>query len=176
MEIFFTAIGLAMDSFALSIVSGSLNRRLSLLDTLKIALIFGSFQAIMPFFGYIFGVFMTDFIFSIHKYIAFAILFGIGIKFILESKDIREKSIDLSFYPLLVGGFITSIDAFGVGITFGFEDISIKQACSIIGLICVIFCIFGVFLGKKIGKIFEDKALMVGGIILMGVGYKIILE
>lgn len=175
MEILFTAIALAMDSFSLSIVSGSLNRRLSFFDTLKIALIFGIFQAIMPFFGYIFGIFVVDFVFSCHKYIAFAILFGIGIKFILESKE-AKKSVDLGFYHLLVGGFITSIDAFGVGITFGFEDISIKQACFIIGLICVIFCIFGVYLGKKIGKVFEDKALMIGGIILIGVGYKIVLE
>lgn len=176
MEILFTAIALAMDSFALSIVSGSLNKRLSFLDTLKIALIFGAFQAMMPFFGYIFGIFVADFIFSFHKYIAFAILFGIGIKFILESKDVKEKSIDLGIYPLIVGGFITSIDAFGVGITFGFEDISIKEACFVIGLVCVVFCLFGVYLGKKIGKVFEDKALMIGGIILMGVGYKMILE
>lgn len=176
MEIFLTAIALAMDSFALSIASGSLNKNISFKKALEIALIFGFFQAIMPFFGYVFGSFVGSFILFMQKYIAFAILFGIGIKFIVEAKDIKEKSVDLKLYSLLVGGFITSIDAFGVGVTFGFESISITKACFIIGLVCILFCLCGVYMGKKIGKVFEDKALIIGGIILMGIGYKIILE
>lgn len=164
-----------MDSFALSIASGSLDKQMHFRKALSMATIFGFFQAIMPFLGWIFGEFVGAYIFSIQKYIAFAILFGIGIKFILESKDIKNKAVDLRFYHLFIGGFITSIDAFGVGIAFGFEDISIKEACIIIGLVCVLFCMIGVYIGKKLGAVFEDKALMIGGIILMGVGYKIIL-
>lgn len=176
MEVFFTAVALAMDSFALSIASGSLKKDISFLKAVEIALIFGFFQALMPLFGYVFGTFVGDFVFSLQKYIAFAILFGIGIKFILESKDIKEKSIDLGLIPLLFGGFITSIDAFGVGITFGLEHTNIKLSCITIGLVCIAFCLFGVWLGKKIGKVFEDKALIIGGVILMGIGYKIVLE
>lgn len=177
LEILFTAVALAMDSFALSIVGGSLNRRLNFLQILKIALIFALFQAFMPLFGYIFGAFIAKFILSIHHYIAFAILFGIGIKFILESKEIKSKSsVDFSFFALMMGGFITSIDAFAVGITFGFSDISIEKASFVIGLVCFIFCIIGAYIGKTIGKLYEDKALIIGGIILMGIGYKILLE
>lgn len=177
LEILFTAIALAMDSFALSIVSGSPNRRLNVLQIIKIALIFALFQAFMPFFGYMFGTYIAKFILSIHHFIAFAILFGIGIKFIIESKEIKNKnSVDFGFVALLLGGFITSIDAFAVGITFGFGHISIEFASFIIGLVCFIFCIIGAYIGKTLGKLYEDKALIIGGIILMGIGYKIILE
>lgn len=175
MEILLTAIALAMDSFALSIAGASLSRALGFLSVLKMALVFAVFQALMPFFGYIFGDFVSGFIFSIHHYIAFGILFGLGIKFVLESKEIGSKSINLKLLPLLGGGFLTSIDAFAVGITFGFEHISILQACLIIGLVCFLLCIVGAYLGKGIGKALKDRALIVGGIILMGIGYKILI-
>lgn len=176
METFLTALALAMDSFALSVVSGSLNKRLSFLDILKMALIFGFFQAFMPFFGFIFGNFVIEYVLRLHRYVAFAILFVIGIKFVLDAKKANTKSIDLGIFSLLSAGFITSIDAFGVGIALGLEYFDIKKACFIIGTVCFVLCIAGAYLGKTIGKLFGDRALMIGGIILMGIGYKMLVS
>lgn len=171
MEILLIAIALAMDSFALSIASGAILKDIKFREALSIAFVFALFQGFMPLFGFILALQIDTFVLSFHKILVCLILVFVGIKFVLDSKK-AHKSIKLSLNALLVGGFLTSIDAFMVGITFAFKHISIQNASLQIACICFIFCMFGVYLGKTIGRFFESKALIFGGIMLIIIGIK----
>ncbi|ASM39629.1 manganese efflux pump [Campylobacter sp. RM12327] len=176
MEIFLIAFALAMDSVALSMASGSkCNFKFNVV--LKMAFIYGFFQALMPFFGYILGLSFVNFIEKIDHFVAFLILSFLGIKMMKESFQTQDKNEqkDVCTKDFILGGIATSIDAMAVGITFSFEENNIFYLVLIIGIVCFILCIIAFYIGKKIGEILESKAVFLGGLILILIGTKILL-
>lgn len=173
------AIGLAMDSLAVSITSGLAMRELKISKALKIAIFFGLFQALMPVVGWLAGLSLTDLISGIDHWIAFALLSLIGCKMIYESirLESREKVIDpMNVYLLLMLSIATSIDALAVGITFAFLEVSIVTPIIIIGVVTFLLSLLGVFVGNKFGHLFEKKIGIAGGLILIGIGIRILIE
>lgn len=177
--ILFIALGLAMDAFAVSITSGFTVRQLKIHYALKIALFFGLFQAIMPVMGWAAGFGLRDFISSVDHWIAFVLLTAIGIKMIYESRAIKKEEkevVILSIYALLLLSIATSIDAFAVGFSLSALNVSIINPALIIGIITFMLSFAGVFIGNRFGHLFESKIEIVGGVILIGIGIKILLE
>lgn len=177
--VLFIALGLAMDAFAVSITSGFTVRKLKIHYALKIALFFGLFQAIMPLLGWAAGFGLRDFISSIDHWIAFVLLTAIGIKMIYESRIIKEEErevIILSIYALLLLSIATSIDAFVVGFSLSAINVSIINPALIIGIVTFFLSLLGVFIGNRFGHLFESKIEIAGGVILIGIGIKILLE
>lgn len=173
------AFGLAMDAFAVSITSGITIRQLKINNALKIALFFGAFQAIMPIVGWLAGLSLRDFISEIDHWIAFGLLSFIGCKMIYESITIQssEKEINpLNVYVLLILSVATSIDALAVGLSFAILKISIVTPVVIIGTITFALSFIGVFVGDRIGHFFENKIEFAGGMLLIGIGIKILFE
>ena len=179
LTIFFISIGLAMDAFAVSIASGIAMKTLHVRRTFTIALFFGAFQAFMPVIGWFAGLSLRDMISSIDHWIAFLLLSAIGAKMIYEAWKIEEteKEIEvLSIYVLFVLSIATSIDALAVGLGFAFLNISIITPVIVIGLVTFILSCIGVLIGGRFGHLFEKKIETVGGIILICIGTKILLE
>ena len=173
------ALGLAMDAFAVSIARGFTINTSRVKNAFIIALSFGLFQAIMPVIGWASGSLIKDIIACIDHWIAFALLSFIGIKMIYESFNIKKKDkrIDaLNLRILLILSIATSIDALAVGVTLSFLDITIIMPALIIGIITFSLSFLGVFIGNKFGHFFENKIEALGGIILIGIGIKILLE
>lgn len=173
------AIGLAMDSLAVSITSGLAMRELKISKALKIAIFFGSFQALMPIIGWLAGLSLTDLISGIDHWIAFGLLSLIGCKMIYESirLESREKVIDpMNVYLLLMLSIATSIDALAIGMTFAFLEVSIVTPIIIIGIVTFLLSFLGVFVGNKFGHLFEKKIGIAGGLILIGIGIRILIE
>ncbi|MHC4330516.1 MAG: manganese efflux pump MntP [Planctomycetota bacterium] len=173
------AVGLAMDAFVVSIVSGSVYKQLRIRHALRIALFFGGFQAVMPLIGALAGLTLREYIESCHCWIAFGLLTAVGTKMIYESfkiKSVEENFDPSNIFVLLVLSVATSIDALAVGITLSLIAGSIITAAVIIGLITFVLSYLGVFIGKKFGHFFETKLEAVGGLILIGIGVKILLE
>ena len=177
--IIFVAFGLAMDCFAISITSGITIRHLRINYALKIAIFFGSFQAVMPAIGWLAGLSLRDFISDVDHWIAFGLLGFIGCKMIYEAIKIEagEKEIyPLNSYVLLMLSVATSIDALAVGVSFAFLKISIVSPIIVIGIVTFLVSFLGVFIGNRFGHFFEKKIEIVGGIILIGIGIKILVE
>ncbi|TKJ38845.1 MAG: hypothetical protein CEE38_03865 [Planctomycetes bacterium B3_Pla] len=173
------AVGLAMDAFVVSIVSGSAYKQLRIRHALRIALFFGGFQAFMPLIGSLAGLTLREYIESCHCWIAFGLLTAVGTKMIYESfkiKSVEENFDPSNIFVLLVLSVATSIDALAVGITLSLIAGSIITAAVIIGLITFVLSYLGVFIGKKFGHFFETKLEAIGGLILIGIGVKILLE
>ena len=173
------AVGLAMDAFAVSIVSGSVYQQLHVRHALRMAVFFGGFQAVMPLIGSLAGMSVKDYIADYDHWVAFGLLAAVGGKMIYESFKIEsaEKNFDPSnLLVLLVLALATSIDALAIGITLSLIVSSITVAVIIIGLVTFVLSYLGVFIGKRFGHFFEDKIEAVGGIILIGLGVKIVLE
>jgi len=173
------AIGLAMDAFAVSIVSGSVYRQLYVKHALRMAVFFGGFQALMPLIGSLAGLSAKEHIVDYDHWVAFGILGAVGSKMIYESFKI--KSVEDNYDPsniivLLVLSVATSIDALAVGLTLSLITQSIAAAIIIIGLITFILSYLGVLIGKKFGHFFENKIEILGGLILIGLGVKILIE
>ena len=173
------AIGLAMDAFAVSIVSGSVYRQLHVKHALRMAVFFGGFQALMPLIGSLAGLSAKDYIVEYDHWVAFGILGAVGGKMIYESFKIRsvEDNYDPSnIIVLLVLSVATSIDALAVGLTLSLITQSIAAAVIIIGLITFALSYLGVLIGKRFGHFFEHKIEIIGGLILIGLGIKILIE
>jgi manganese efflux pump family protein len=178
METILIAIALAMDSVAVSIASGSKYKNINFATTIKIALFFGIFQGLMPLIGYFAGTLFASFVNSIDHYIAFAILIFLGYSMIKEAKedDFEDEVKDLKNKTLFILAIATSIDALAVGITFSFQEVNIWYAVSMITIITFILCVIAVYVGKRLGGFLESKAEYLGGIILIILGFKILLE
>lgn len=176
-SIFLLAVGLAMDAFSVSITRG-LTLKCNVKHALIIAIFFGGFQAIMPILGWISGLKLQSIISTFAPWIAFILLLAIGIKMIYESIWSDEEDICsiFSFRELLILSIATSIDAFAVGVTFAFLNTSIIQPVIIIGIVTFILSFIGVYIGKNVGHFFENKIEILGGLILIGIGFKILLE
>ncbi len=177
--IIFIAFGLAMDAFAVSITSGLTIKHLRINNALKIAIFFGSFQAVMPVIGWLAGLSLRDFIAGVDHWIAFGLLSFIGCKMIYESIKIKssKKEINpLNVYVLLMLSIATSIDALAIGVSFAFLKISIATPIIVIGAVTFLLSFLGVFVGNRFGHFFESKIEIVGGFILIGIGIKILIE
>ncbi len=173
------AVGLAMDAFVVSIVSGGAYRQLHVKHALRMALFFGAFQAFMPLIGSLAGLSFRDYIADYDHWIAFALLAAVGFKMIYESFKIKsvEENLDPSkVFVLLILSVATSIDALAVGITLSIITSSIISAAAIIGLITFALSYAGVLIGKKFGHFFENKIEALGGFVLIGIGVKILCE
>ena len=177
-EILLLGIGLAMDAFAVSICKGLSMKKMNWKNAIIIALYFGIFQALMPLIGYFLGMTFESIVTTFDHWVAFALLTLIGGGMIKESfEDADEKKNDkIDFKTMAVLALATSIDALAVGITFAFFDVNIVLAVSIIGIITFIISILGVKIGNKFGDKYQNKAELMGGIILILLGLKILLE
>lgn len=181
-EIILIAVGLAMDAFAVSISCGAGFKCFDLKYALKIAFLFGLFQAVMPLAGWLLGSTFIGWFIGYTHWVAFGLLFLIGMKMLIDAvKEIRSKEEKPEFcYPkklsVLLGlALATSIDAFAVGLSFSMLKMTIMSAVIIIGVITFILSFAGKYIGYKIGHIFEDKVEIVGALILIGISLKIII-
>ena len=177
-EILLIGIGLAMDAFAVSICKGLSMKKMNWKNAVIIALYFGVFQALMPLIGYFLGMTFESIVTTFDHWVAFALLTLIGGGMIKESFDsVDEKKNDrVDFKTMVVLAIATSIDALAVGITFAFFDVNIVLAVSIIGIITFIISVLGVKIGNRFGDKYQNKAQLMGGIILVLLGFKILLE
>ncbi|ARQ98141.1 hypothetical membrane protein (DUF204 domain) [Campylobacter lanienae NCTC 13004] len=176
MEIILLAIALSMDSAALSIANGAKCGNLNLFKISKIAFIYGFFQAFLLLIGYFLGFKFVSYVEFVDHYIAFFILVFLGIKMIRESRANLECSMDLSLKLLIIGAIATSIDALAVGVTLGFSGGSVLFNSIIVGLVCFGICVGAAYIGKYLGETLEKKAFILGGVILIIIGFKILLS
>jgi putative Mn2+ efflux pump MntP len=173
------AVGLAMDAFAVSIVSGSAYKQLKVKHALRTAVFFGAFQAFMPLIGALAGLSLKEYIANYDHWMAFGLLSAVGGKMIYESfkiKPAKENFDPSNIFILLVLSVATSIDALVVGITLPLITSSIVVAVIIIGLVTFALSYLGVFIGKKFGHFFESKIEALGGLVLIALGLKILIE
>ena len=177
-ELIILSIGLAMDAFAVAICKGLSMSKMNWKKASIIGLYFGGFQALMPLIGYLLGINFQEKITSIDHWIAFILLGVIGINMLKEaiSKDSEKQNDSIKFKDMLILAVATSIDALAVGITFAFLKVNILLAISLIGIITFIISVFGVKIGNLFGDKYEKKAEFAGGIILILLGIKILLE
>lgn len=179
-ELIILSVGLAMDAFAVSICKGLGMKKVTLKKAGIVGAYFGIFQAGMPLIGYLMGYRFQDKIKAIDHWIAFILLAIIGINMVKESlsKDDEEEieESDLSFKSMLILSIATSIDALAVGITFAFLKVNIIPAVIFIGIITLIISMCGVKIGNIFGDKFKSTAELLGGIILICIGLKILLE
>lgn len=178
MELLLLAVALSMDSAALSIANGARCGNLNIFKISKIAFIYGFFQAFMLLIGYFLGLEFVRYVEAIDHYIAFFILLILGAKMIKDSREDEnlECSMDLSLRLLIMGAIATSIDALAVGVALSFEGGSIAISAGIVGLVCFSICIAAVYIGKYLGETLEKKALILGGVILIAIGFKILIS
>jgi len=177
--IVFVAFGLAMDAFAVSITSGITIKHLRINHALRIAFFFGSFQAVMPVIGWLAGLSLRDFIADVDHWVAFGLLGFVGCKMIYEAikMEAGENGIDpLNIYVLLMLSVATSIDALAVGVSFAFLKISIVTPIIVIGGVTFLLSYLGTYVGNRLGHFFERKIEILGGLILIGIGTKILVE
>ena len=180
LSLFILAAALSMDAFAVSVCKGLAMKRVSVKNALIIGLWFGGFQALMPAIGYLLGTQFNQYITSIDHWIAFVLLSFIGISMIKEAistKDEEEETNpSLSVKTMFLLAVATSIDALAVGVTFAFLKVQIIPAVSFIGTITFLLSIVGVKVGNVFGTRYKAKAEIAGGIILILIGVKILLE
>ncbi len=181
-ELLLIGIGLSMDAFAVSVCKGlNMRDKINYKHAGLIALFFGGFQAIMPTIGYFLGKGFEQYITSIDHWIAFALLGFIGGKMVVDAikewndEDTAEED-KINIKELFMLAIATSIDALAVGITFAFLQVNIVSAASIIGITTFILSIIGIVIGNKFGSRYKTKAELAGGIILILIGVKILLE
>lgn len=176
--LFLIAVGLSMDAFAVSICKGLALKKISLKNVATVGLWFGGFQALMPFIGYILGSQFERYITAIDHWIAFALLVLIGLSMIKESLSKNEECADasLSFRTMAGLALATSIDALAIGVTFAFLQVAIIPAVLFIGVTTFVFSAAGIKIGNVFGARYKSKAELAGGIILVLMGIKILLE
>ena len=180
-ELILIAIGLSMDAFAVAIGKGLSVNKIKIGHAASVAVWFGGFQALMPIIGYFLGVSFASLVESIDHWIAFCLLGFIGFNMIHESlsKDCERSNSDFSAKQMFLLAVATSIDALAVGLGFGCMT---EAGCGkilasvIIGIVAFVCSFIGAVLGKKVGKLFEKRAELFGGIILVVIGIKMIAE
>ena len=173
-ELFLIGVGLSMDAFAVSICKGLGMKRLNMGQALVVGLFFGGFQALMPLIGWALGTQLADFITPIDHWIAFILLALIGGDDEGEAGEPKDTRLDLK--ELLMLAIATSIDALAVGITFAFLGVNIVWAIAVIGVTTFALSVVGVAVGHVFGARYEKGATIAGGIVLILIGCKILLE
>lgn len=177
-ELIILSIGLAMDAFAVAICKGLSMKKMQWKNAIIIGLYFGIFQALMPVIGYLLGINFQNKIANIDHWIAFILLGIIGINMIKESisKENNISTDSIKFKDMIILAIATSIDALAVGITFAFLKVNIILSIILIGCITFIISVIGVKVGNIFGNKYEKKAEFAGGLILIFLGIKILLE
>ncbi len=177
-QLLLIAVGLAADALAVSVSSGAIIRKMRLRHALRIAIFFSFFQGLMPWIGWELASLAGDWFQAIDHWIAFSLLVLIGGKMVYDSRQMSEEDDHnpLNLYILFTLAIATSIDALAIGVTFSFLDISILKPVLIIGLVTFFLSLIGTYIGAFFGHIFEDKIELAGGVILIGIGTKILLE
>lgn len=174
------ALGLSMDALAVSITNGAMIRDLKVRHAVRMAVFFGAFQFLMPVIGWAAGTTFSRAIAGIDHWIAFGLLAFIGGKMIVESRKLKEdgscKEDCRNLPTLIVLSIATSIDALAVGLSFAFLRVGIMGPALIIGAITFVVCLAGVAIGNRVGRFFENRFELIGGIVLVGIGVKILLE
>ena len=181
LNIIFIAFSLAMDAFAVSISNGLLLKEVKIKNGIKFGIFFGGFQFIMPIIGYYSARIFEKPIIRFDHWIAFILLTLIGGKMIVESfknddENIRDENEILSIKNLLILAIATSIDALAVGISFSLLKTSIAISSIIIGIVAFTLSLLGIMIGKKIGKVFSKNAEIAGGVVLIFIGSKILIQ
>ncbi len=177
-ELFLIAVGLSMDAFAVSVCKGLAMPKCTFKKAAIVGLWFGGFQALMPAIGYVLGAQFQETIASIDHWIAFVLLALIGGNMIHEALDNDEEEADASLdvKTMFLLAVATSIDALAIGITFAFLKVNIIPAVCFIGIVTFIISFAGVKIGNVFGVRYKNKAEIVGGVILILLGLKILLE
>lgn len=178
LDIFLIAVALSMDAFAVSICKGLSVKKVSAKHMLTVGVYFGGFQALMPLIGFLLGFKFESFITSIDHWIAFALLAVIGGNMIKEALSGEEEEVNdsFSFRTMLPLAVATSIDALAVGISFAFLGVDIVTAAILIGITTFVLSGSGVVVGNVFGSKYKSKAELAGGIVLILIGLKILLE
>ena len=173
LELFLIAVGLACDAFVVSITLGLKYQYLNLLNKLKIALTFSTLQVIMPMLGFLVAYNFNSSVTFLTKFIAFLILSLIGLNMVINKEE--DLNYNISLKNLLILGIATSLDAFAVGLSFAFLKVNMFLSLSLIGLVTFLMCFIGPYLGNYFGSKISNKPQVVGGIILIIIGFKILI-
>lgn len=187
LEIILVGVGLAADAFAVSVCKGLSIRKIDIKKMTVVGLYFGIFQALMPLIGFLIGSAFSQYIVAIDHWLAFVLLAFIGGKMLFEAvkkeqspqectEEEMKKAASLSFKSMVTLAVATSIDALAVGVSFSFVNVNIYVAIAIIGAITFLICFLGVKIGNVFGNKFQAKAEIAGGVILILIGLKILLE
>ena len=174
LTIFLIAIGLSLDAFAVSITAGAVMKYFNSGDAFKMAFFFGAFQLVMPVVGWLSGLTLKNFISGVDHWIAFGLLLLIGCKMIYESFKIDKEKSGVNTMALLGLALATSIDALAVGLSLSFLNVAIAMPAIIIGTVTFLLSFFGVFVGHKFGRLFAGKIEIAGGIVIIGIGLRIL--
>lgn len=174
---FLIAVALAMDAFSVSMTKGFTQNDLTTSQVIYYGLFFGGFQAIMPIFGYFCGNVIASIVASLAPIVGFVLLLAIGLNMIRESLGSDDENVNdyFSFKEVTLLAIATSIDAFAVGITIALINDPILISSFIIGVVAFAFSVAGIFIGKKLGNYVGDKFQILGGVILILIGIKILL-
>lgn len=179
-EIILVGVSLAMDAFAVSMCKGLSMPKINYKHALIIALFFGVFQAVMPLLGWLLGSAFEKYITTFDHWIAFGLLLILGTKALVDAirdkDDDEKKEYKLDFKELTALAVATSIDALAVGVTFAFLQVSLALSVSLIGVITFVLCLLGVIIGNKFGSKWKKPASIAGGVVLIFMGVKILLE
>ncbi len=184
LELCIVAVSLATDAFAVAVSQG-LKKNKSLKDCFIVAIYFGFFQSLMPYLGYYLGIHINEKLNSIDNFIAFFLLTLIGGKMLYESFKNTDEDINLNeektsykgyHKNLIMLSIATSIDALAVGVSFAFLNVNIYEAVLVIGIITFLLSFIGVMAGRALGDKFKNKAELLGGIILILIGIKILIQ
>ena len=178
LEIIVIGISLAMDAFAVSICKGLSMKKMNWKKGIIIATYFGLFQGLMPAIGFLLGSSFATLVEKVDHWIAFALLGIIGINMIRESRDKEEekRNDDVGFKTMILLAIATSIDALAIGVTFAFLKVNLFLAISLIAIITFVISLGGVLIGNKFGDKLQNKAELIGGVVLIIIGLKILLE
>ena len=175
-ELFILAIGLSMDAFAVSVCKGLSLGRINAKHMCIAGAWFGGFQALMPLVGYFGGRFFADKVTRYSHWVAFVLLVFIGAGMIKESKEEEHVNADMDIKSMFILAVATSIDALAVGVTFAFLKVEIVSAVFFIGVITFVCSAAGVKIGSLFGMKYKSKAELFGGVVLILMGIKILLE
>ena len=176
-ELLLIAVGLSMDAFAVSIGKGLAMKKLNRRSQLVTGLYFGGFQALMPVIGYFVARNFRDLVTSVDHFIAFFLLAAIGVQMLREARNPEEVEDTMAVKKMLILAVATSIDALAVGISFAFlPGINIFMAAGSIGIITFLLSALGVKIGNVFGSRYRSWSTILGGIILIGMGVKILIE
>jgi manganese efflux pump family protein len=179
LTIFLLAVGLGVDAFSVAIGIGASNNKKSWAPVLRLSLAFGLFQFVMPLIGWLAGSTVVDRIQSFDHWIAFALLVLVGGKMIWEGfkKESDEEKIDQTRgWPLFLLSIATSIDALAVGFSFSLLKTALLFPAAIIGVVCFMMTAVGMIFGKGLARIFGKKVEILGGLVLIAIGMKILIE
>jgi putative Mn2+ efflux pump MntP len=172
-----TGFALSMDAFAVAVSCGAESRAIKSYEQMRIALFFGFFQFFMPVVGWYLGLSIADHIDLFDHWIAAGLLFYIGGKMIYESFVMKKECpVDLGIKNMFILSVATSIDALAVGLSFALVGGDIWIPAAVIGIVTFSLSLFGTYIGKYVGSLLKDKASLVGGVVLIGIGIKILVE